>query len=115
MPKKRRFMIELKSVKCNVEEQETTIQISRADGIIRLYTSDNTRISKMQKLINAKGTEWKLDKAAYNKDGEPTGYFFSCSNKKMLSLRAKPTERAPMSEEQKAKIAEALAEYRSKN
>lgn len=115
MPDKRRFMIELKSVKCNVEEQETTIQISRADGIIHLYTSDNTRISKMQKLINAKGTEWKLDKAAYNKDGEPTGYFFSCSNKKMLGLRAKSTEHAPMSEEQKAKIAETLAKARSRN
>ena len=107
--------MELKSVKCNAEEQETTITINRTEGIIRLYTSDNTRINKMQKLLNAKGSEWKLDKVTYNKDGEPTGYFFSCNNKKMLSLRAKPAEHAPMSEEQKAKIAEALAEYRSKN
>lgn len=107
--------MELKSVKCNVEEQETTITISRTDGIIHLYTSDNTRISKMQKLLNTKNTEWKLDKVTYNKDGEPTGYFFSCNNKKMLSLRAKPAERAPMSEEQKTKIAEALAKARSKN
>ena len=107
--------MELKSVKCNAEEQETTITISRADGVIHLYTSDNTRVTKMQKLLNTKDTEWKLDKVTYNKDGEPTGYFFSCNNKKMLSLRAKPAEHAPMSEEQKAKIAEALAEYRSKN
>ena len=107
--------MELKSVKCNAEEQETTITISRADGVIHLYTSDNTRVTKMQKLLNTKGTEWKLDKVTYNKDGEPTGYFFSCNNKKMLSLRAKPAEHAPMSEEQKDKIAEALAEYRSKN
>lgn len=112
---KRRFMIELKAVKCNVEEQETTIQISRTDGVIHLYTSDNTRISKMQKLLNAKGTEWKLDKAAYNKDGEPTGYFFSCNNKKMLSLRAKPAERSPMSEEQKAALAERFVKTRSEN
>ena len=107
--------MELKPVKCNVEEQETTITINRTEGIIRLYTSDNTRINKMQKLLNAKGSEWKLDKVTYNKDGEPTGYFFSCNNKKTLSLRAKPAEHAPMSDEQKAKIAEALAEYRSKN
>lgn len=107
--------MELKPVKCNVEEQETTITINRTDGIIHLYTSDNTRISKMQKLLNAKNTEWKLDKVTYNKEGEPTGYFFSCNNKKMLSLRAKPAEHAPMSEEQKAKIAEALAKARSKN
>ena len=107
--------MELKPVKCNVEEQETTITINRTDGIIHLYTSDNTRINKMQKLLNAKNTEWKLNKATYNKEGEPTGYFFSCNNKKMLGLRAKPAERAPMSEEQKVKMAEALAEYRSKN
>ena len=54
--------MELKSVKCNAEEQETTITISRADGVIHLYTSDNTRVTKMQKLLNTKGTEWKLDK-----------------------------------------------------
>lgn len=107
--------MELKPVKCNVEEQETTITINRTEGVIHLYTSDNTRVTKMQKLLNTKGTEWKLDKVTYNKDGEPTGYFFSCNNKKMLSLRAKPAEHAPMSEEQKTKIAEALAEYRSKN
>ena len=107
--------MELKSVKCNAEEQETTITIDRTDGVIHLYTSDNTRISKMQKLLNAKGTEWKLDKVTYNKDGEPTGYFFSCNNKKMLSLRAKPADRVPMSEEQKTKIAEVLAKARSKN
>lgn len=107
--------MELKPVKCNVEEQETTITISRADGIIHLYTSDNTRINKMQKLLNTEGTEWKLDKVTYNKDGEPTGYFFSCNNNKMLSLRAKPIEHAPMSEEQKAALIERFTKTRSEN
>ncbi len=107
--------MELKPVKCNVEEQETTITINRTDGIIHLYTSDNTRINKMQKLLNAKGSEWKFDKVTYNKDGEPTGYFFSCSNKKMLSLRAKSVEHAPMSEEQKTALTERLTKTRSKN
>ena len=107
--------MELKSVKCNAEEQETTITISRADGVIHLYTSDNTRVTKMQKLLNTKCTEWKLDKVTYNKDGEPTGYFVSCSNKKMLGLRAKSTEHVPMSEEQKAALTERLTKTRSKN
>lgn len=93
--------MELKPVKCNVEEQETTITISRADGIIHLYTSDNTRISKMQKLLNAKGTEWKLDKVAHNKDGEPTGYFFSCSVINCLSLKAKKAKGREFTEEEK--------------
>lgn len=104
--------MELKPVKCNVEEQETTITISRTDGIIHLYTSDNTRISKMQKLLNTKGTEWRLDKVTYDKEGNPTGYFFSCSNKKMLSLRPKKTE---MSEERKAVLAERFTKPRSGN
>lgn len=107
--------MELKPVKCNVEEQETTITISRADGIIHLYTSDNTRISKMQKLLNTEGTEWRLDKVTRNKDGESTGYFFSCSNKRMLNLRAKSVEHAPMSEEQKAALIERFTKTRSEN
>lgn len=93
--------MELKSVKCNVEEQETTITINRTEGIIRLYTSDNTRINKMQKLLNAKGTEWKLDKVTYNKDGEPTGYFFSCSVINCLSLKAKKAKGREFTEEEK--------------
>lgn len=107
--------MELKPVKCNTEEQETTITIGRADGIIHLYTSDNTRISKMQKLLNAKGTEWRLDKVVHNKDGEPAGYFFSCNNKRMLNLRAKSVEHAPMSEEQKAALVERFIKTRSEN
>ena len=104
--------MELKPVKCNVEEQETTITISRADGVIHLYTSDNTRISKMQKLLNTEGTEWKLNKVTHDKDGEPTGYFFSCDNKKMLSLRPKKME---MSEERKAMLTERFAKINSKS
>ena len=98
---KRRFMIELKTVKCNVEEQETTIQISRAGGVIHLYTSDNTRISKMQKLLNVKGTEWKLDKTTYDKEGNTTGYFFSCPVINCFTLKAKKAKGREFTEEEK--------------
>lgn len=94
-------MIKLQPVKCSVDEQETTIQISRDGNEIHLYTCDNLRITKMQKLINAPDTTWTLVKTSCNRNGEPTGYFFVCSNKTMLSLRPKKAERAPQTEERK--------------
>lgn len=98
-------MIELKSCVCSTEEQETTIQISRDGNEIRLYTSDNTRLTKMQKLINAPGTLWKLVKADYDKEGNPMGYFFVCSDKNMLALRPMKKE---VSEERKQAAREAF-------
>ena len=99
-------MIKLKAVKCPIEEQETTIQISREGKVIRLFTSDNVRITKMQKLINAPNTLWKLARTTYDRDGNPTGYFFICSDKKMLTLRPAKKE---VSEERKQAAREAFA------
>lgn len=106
-------MIELKSCVCSTEEQETTIQISRDGNEIRLYTSDNTRLTKMQKLINAPGTLWKLVKADYDKEGNPMGYFFVCSDKNMLALRVKPQVKE-YTEEEKAALTARLKEARAK-
>lgn len=106
-------MIELKSCSCPAEEQETTIQISRDGREIHLWTSDNTRVTKMQKLINAPGTLWKLTKTTYDKEGNPTGYFFVCSDKNMITLRAKPQTKE-YSEEEKAALTARLKEARAK-
>ena len=81
----------LKSVKCNISEQETTIQYSRDSKELHLYTSDNTVVTKMNKLLNTPGTKWRLEKPTYL-DGEPTGYFFVCEDKRVVSLKAKVTE-----------------------
>lgn len=100
-------MIKLKSVKCPVEEQETTIQISRDGSVIRLFTSDNLRITKMQKLINNPNTLWKLIRTTYDRDGNPTGYFFTCSDKRMLTLRPKKVGKE-LTEEEKVALAARL-------
>lgn len=97
-------MIELKACTCSVDEQETTIQISRDGKEIHLWTCDNTRLTKMQKLINAPGSLWKLTDTTYDKNGEPTGYFFICSDKKMLALRPKKVSKE-LTEEEKTALA----------
>lgn len=94
-------MIQLKAVKCATEEQKTTITIMRDENKICLYTSDNTRVTKMQKLINAPDTTWKLVKTVFDKEGNPTGYFFECSDKKMITLRPKKAAVKEVTEEQR--------------
>ena len=102
----------LKSVKCNISEQETTIQYSRDSKELHLYTSDNTVVTKMNKLLNTPGTKWRLEKTTYL-DGEPTGYFFVCEDKKMLSLKAKGKRQ--LTAEEKLAIKTRLADGRNKN
>lgn len=107
-------MIQLKAVKCAAEEQETTITIMRDENKIRLYTSDNTRVTKMQKLINAPDTTWKLVKTVFDKEGNPTGYFFECSDKKMLGLRPKKAAVKEMTEEQKERARQHMQKIHQK-
>lgn len=104
--------MELKPVKLTTEEQETTITFDRVSKQLRLYTSDNTQITKMQKLINASDSAWKLEKIVLDKDGEPTGYFFSAADKKLLTLRAKKTR---LSDEQKTAVRERFLRAKKKD
>lgn len=103
----------LKSVKCNASEQETTIQYSRDSKELHLYTSDNTVVTKMNKLLNAPGTKWRLEKTTYL-DGEPTGYFFVCEDKGLITLRPKKTESRQLTEEEIKDRTNRLLKARSK-
>lgn len=107
-------MIELKSVACNVDEQETTITFSRKDNYINMYTSDNTQITKMSKVINVPNAIWKLVKVDYNKNNEPTGYFFSCDNKKGITIRNKNKDYV-ISEERRQEAANRFRNRRNKH
>ena len=104
----------LKSVKCNISEQETTIQYSRDDKELHLYTSDNTVVTKMNKLLNTPGTSWRLEKTTYL-DGEPTGYFFVCEDKGLITLRAKKQKAKELTEEHKQKLREHMKTLRAKD
>lgn len=84
------------------EEQETTISWYRRDAVASVYTSDNTFLTKMKKLM-AKSPDCKLKNITWSKDGEPTGYFFEVPVRFIKVL--KPKE---VSEEQRAALSERL-------
>lgn len=84
------------------EEQETTISWYRRDAVASVYTSDNTMLTKMKKLM-AKSSDCKLKNITWSKDGEPTGYFFEVPVRFVKVL--KPKE---VSEEQRAALSERM-------
>ena len=101
-------MIELKSTDCtDVEEQETTITYGRKDTLAYVYCSDNTVLTKIQKLLNTEGSEWKLIRIIKNQEGNPTGYEFTVP-KKMISLKAKKKAGRELTEEERKALGERL-------
>lgn len=87
-----------------IEEQETHINWSRGDARAKIYVSDVTTMTRLDKLVAAEGTEWKLDKEYREKDGRVHGKFYSCPVE-FISFRSK---RVTMSEEQKEAAAERM-------
>lgn len=88
------------------EEQETTISWYRRDAIAVVWTSDNTMLTKMKKLM-AKSPDCKLKNITWSKDGEPTGYSFEVPVRFVKVL--KPKE---VSEEQRMALSERLKAMR---
>lgn len=77
---------ELEVTSTPVDEQETTINISRDEDTAEIYTSDSTMITKLKNLwkIYPKSLKcWECGRDGLNK---VTGYMFSCS-KKCISFR----------------------------
>lgn len=68
------------AVRCDTEEQETTITYSRKESQVHIYTSDNTVLTKLKKLM-AKDDNIKCVEVTYNQNHEPTGYFFTGTKK----------------------------------
>lgn len=86
------------------EEQETTISWYRRDAVASVYTSDNTMLTKMKKLMGKSG-DCKLKEISWNKDGKPVGYKFEVPVKfiKLHSPRM-------LTDEQRAEMAERARE-----
>lgn len=106
--------IELRPCTCSTEEQETIIRIGRGETEAHVWTSDNTRITKMEKLLNTQGTLWKLVKVSYTKENDPAGYEFVCSDKRLVGIRAKQPETKPLTEEEKTALVVRLKEAKNK-
>lgn len=97
---------ELEVMEVAGDEQETTISWYRRDAVASVYTSDNTMLTKMKKLM-AKSSDCKLKNITWSKDGKPTGYFFEVPVR--FVKVSKPKE---VSEEQRAALSERLKAMR---
>lgn len=97
------------------DEIETTITMlgNGADGFC-VYTTSNSMLTKIGKLLDVPDTAWKLEKVERYSDGVPSGYFFTCSVKNCLQLKAKKRTGRELTEEEKEEAAVRLAASRSK-
>lgn len=80
-----------------VEEKETIISISGNDNVLKIYTSDNSMLTRLKKILKLNPDTVKYWEAG-RCEGKVTGYFFTMP-KKHFSLRS--TAGREVSEEQR--------------
>lgn len=102
-----RYRTEKRSMGLNIEEQETHISFMREDKRAEIYTSDTRMITKLNKLIELPGTEWKWERDSKLPNGEVIGRAYSCPVE-FISFRKKRSSRV-YTEEEKKQIAERLS------
>lgn len=96
-----------------VLEQETTISFMRNSDICTVYTSDNTVMTKLDKLVeNEKSPCWKLKAEHRSHSGELVGKTYE-THKRLISFRSDIVTRE-MTEEQREAAAERMKEWREK-
>lgn len=61
----------------SIEEQETHINFMRGDERAEVYTTDTTTMTKLNRLVEAAGTEWKLERETVL-HGSMIGRTYSC-------------------------------------
>lgn len=90
------------------DEQETTVSFGRNDAVAKVWTNDNTVLTKLRKLVEKAPDQWKVVDVTKDRDGKVVGYFFECP-KKLIRFK---TSRE-YTEEQKKAIANRLASART--
>ncbi len=90
-----------------LEEQETTVNFSRMQDTVDIWTSDKTVMTKLDKLCNTAPDFYKLtaEHKAQDDAGTIISKEYQISDKGMLSFRSKKTT---LTEEQKRERAERL-------
>lgn len=68
-------------------EQETTVNFSRTEKVAKIWTSDTTVMTKLDKLVEKDPKNWacRLQK---DKDGDVVAKEYIVQNKKLISFRA---------------------------
>ena len=96
------------------DEIETTITMTgNGAGGFRVYTTSNSMLTKIGKLLDAPGTAWKLEKVERYSDGVPSGYFFTCSVKSCLQLKAKKAAVREIKKKKKEALVQRFAASRA--
>lgn len=89
-----------------INEQETHISFMRDESYARIYTSDTTQMTRLDKLCVSNPDMYKLV------DDTGNGKNYICYDKTLVSLRGKKRR---LSEEQKQAARDRFAKYRDTN
>lgn len=90
---------ERKNMSVGIEEQETHISYMRDESFAKVYTSDSTQITRLDKLCKANPDMYKLI------EDTGRGKNYMITDKGLITLRAKKRE---MTEEQKQNAAKRM-------
>ncbi len=95
------------------EEIETTItMLGNGSEGFRVYTTSNSMLNKIGKFLDDPDTPWSIEKIERYSDDIPSGYFFKCSVKNCLQLKAKKVSRE-LTEEEKEALTQRFAASRA--
>ena len=87
-----------------IAEQETHIVFMRDEDFARIYTSDSTMMTKLDKLCNTAPDMYSLV------EDTGTGKRYRCADKSLISLRSKKRE---LSDEQREAASERMKQYQN--
>lgn len=93
-----------------IEEQETTITISRDSGEAVIWTSDLTMMTKLDRLCS-QSEMYECTETAKNRSGELISKSYRIKDKKLISFRSARPKRI-LTDEQKELLIRRLKESR---
>lgn len=90
--------------------RETTINFLQNEDFMEIFTSDNSTMTKIKKIMQVNPEEWECYEGSRNANGTITGYFIKAP-KKYVSLR-KPNKYRTISETERLARAENMKKCR---
>lgn len=95
---------EMIAVRCSPEAQETTISMMRNENRVLIFTSDNTFITKLKRVMTKCPDNFKCSVSGYDRNNNPVGYFIEAP-KKVLSIRTGSNKKCATSEQRAERAA----------
>lgn len=92
--------------------RETTINFLQNEDFMEIFTSDNSTMNKIKKIMQVNPEEWECYEGSRNTNGAITGYFIKAP-KKYVSLR-KPNKYKAISEAERLARVENMKKCRER-